>query len=267
MKNKEVIIIGLVLVFIVIFLAIFMGDKSLDLESEEIANLYSYLGEVDVYHCGGLNQYTKGEVTYNDISNDNKLCIAFYELDASVIQKASAEVTGVNDNDISICTVGEGTRLTADEEEDTCSYSTIALADLKDAYQKVYGKDLPEDEVFYINSTQACYPEEDIYYCGEAETFTYSLTPEATVYRLMSKAVEKINGDIVISDYYLRISGNKCYSSNSAEDEVTACSAAIEENPDLEITKEFVQEYGGLYEHTFTQDDTQNYYWYSSRSR
>ena len=94
-----------------------------------------------------------------------------------------------------------------------------------------------------------------------------SLTPEATIYRLMNKAVEKMNGDIVISDYYLRISDNKCYSSNSSNSEISACSTIITDNPNEEITSEFVLEHGSIYEHTFKQDKDGNYYWYSSNLR
>ena len=71
-----------------------------------------------------------------------------------------------------------------------------------------------------------------------------------------------MNGDIVITDYQLRVSNNKCYANNSSNDEISTCSTALE--GDTEVTREFVQEYGTLYEHTFKQDDNGDYYWYSS---
>ena len=267
MKKKVVIGLGIVIIVIVILLVIFLGDKSLDLESEQIANLYSYLGEVDVYHCGGLNQYSGEEVTYDTLSNDNKLCMAYYELSEEKKTKNTAEVTITNDNDISVCEIGEGTRLAANENEEECYYNTINKEDLIEAYQKAYGKDLPDETSFYISGTEACYLEGEEYNCGNAETYMVSLTPEATIYRLMNKAVEKMNGDIVISDYYLRISDNKCYSSNSSNSEISACSTIITDNPNEEITSEFVLEHGSIYEHTFKQDKDGNYYWYSSNLR
>ena len=264
MKKKVVFVVGIVVAIVIILLVILLGDKHLDLNSDEVVTLYSYLGEVDVNHCGGLNQYAGEEVTYESISNGNKLCIAYYELNDDDKVSETHDVTTTNDNDISICEIGEGTRFVASEGEDVCNYEVISKTVLENIYKKVYGQDLPSDEEFYINSNVACYLNGDNYYCGEAETFVQSLTPEAIVYRLMNSAIEKMNGDIVISDYYLKISDNKCYSSNSFDDEISVCSSEFDENNNLEIDAEFVQEYGSLYEHTFKVDDNGSYYWYSS---
>lgn len=257
-------ILGVVVAVVVVLLVIFLGDKPLDMQSDEITNLYSYLGEVDVNRCGGLNQYSGEEVTYDTISNEHKLCMAYYHLADEEITQDQIDVTSTNDNDVSVCEVGEGIKLVAEEGEDTCHYQIINQNDLAVAYQNIYGQKLPDDESFYINGTDACYLNGEDYYCGEAETFVVSLTPESTIYRLMNKAVEKMNGDIVITDYYLRISDNKCYSSNTTEEEISACSSALSENENLEIDATFVQEHGMLYEHTFKQDSNGNYYWYSS---
>ena len=264
MKKKVVLFIGIAIVIVVVLLVIFLGDKHLDLKSDEITTLYRYLGEVDVNRCGGLNQYTGEEVTYDTISNANKMCLAYYEINKDQITNETSDVTTTNDNDIDICEIGEGTRFVAVEGEEYCNYDAFAKSDLEEAYRKIYGHDLPDDSEFYISSTDACYLDGESYYCGEAETFVQSLTPEATVYRLMDKAVEKMNGDIVISDYYLKVSGNKCYSSNSFDNEVTTCTQELEDHEDLEIDAQFVQKYGVLYEHTFKMDDQGNYYWYSS---
>ena len=264
MKKKVVFALGIIVIVVVILLVVLLGDKHLDLNSEEVKNLYSYLGEVDINHCGGLNQYNGDEVTYDTISNSNKMCIAYYELDDDNKTSKTHDVTTTNDNDIAICEIGEGTRLVASEGEDFCNYEVISKNDLNNIYNKVYGKDLPSEEEFYINSNVACYLDGDNYYCGEAEKFVQSLTPEATIYRLMDSAIEKMNGDIVISDYYLKVSGNKCYSSNNFDEEISACSSKLEDNGNIEIDAEFVKEYGALYEHTFKANDNGNYYWYSS---
>ena len=267
MKKKVVIILGILFIVVIILLVIFLGDQSLDLESDEITNLYSYLGEVDIYHCGGLNGYTGEEVTYETLSNENKLCMAYYELSDEKKITNRAQATTTNENDISVCEIGEGTRLAANEGEEECHYTTISKEDLSDTYKLIYGQNLPDETSFYINGTEACYLEGEEYNCGNAETYMVSLTPEANIYRLMNKAVEKMNGDIVISDYYLRISGNKCYSSNNSDSEISACSSSLEDDPDKEITSEFVSNYGSIYEHTFKQDENGNYYWYSSNIR
>ena len=262
MKKNVVFVIAVIIVVGVLLLAVFIGEKTLDLESEQITNLYSYLG--DVNRCGGLNQYTGEEVTYDALSNETKLCMSFYKLNADIIQKESADVTTTNDSDISVCEVGEGIRFAAEDGEDVCSYQVFAKDELVNSYKTIYGEDMPLDESFYINGNQACYLEGDSYYCGDAETFVVSLAPEATIYRLLQKAVEKMNGDIVIYDYYLRISDNTCYSSNSSEGEISSCTEALEDNDNIEIDSTFVQEHAAVYEHIFKKDSDGNYYWYSS---
>lgn len=264
MKKTIVYALVLVVILAVVLLVVFLGDKNLDMQSEQVSSLYSYLGEVDIYHCGGLNQYSGDEVTYDTISNENKLCMAYYELNQDEIEVDSSIVTTTNESDVDICEIGEGIRLAADEDMNNCSYESFSQTELAIAYEKIYGNSLPDDEEFYISNTKACYLEGDTYYCGNAETIVYSLTPEATIYRLMNQAVEKLNGDIVITDYYLKVSGNKCYSSNNANNEIAACSSSLAENDNLEIDAEFVQEYGTLYKHTFKKDDQGNYYWYAS---
>ena len=266
MKKYVVLFIGVVLVAFIISCVIFMGDHELDLNSKEVTTLYSYLGEVDVYHCGGLNQYTKEEVTYDDISTNNKLCQAYYATNKDNIENRKSNTTTTNDQDIDICEVGDNIRLAALEGENTCSYQIISEDDLNKAYHNVYGTDIPKEDntSFNITATKSCYLEEGEYYCGDAENYTWTLRPEATIYRLPAKATKKMNGDIVITDYYLRISENKCYSSNNTDSEITACSNALSENPDTTIDSEFVQEYGTLYEHTFKKNSNGTNYWYSS---
>ena len=262
MKKNVVFILTVILVVGVLLVAIFVGDKPLDLKDKQITNLYSYLG--DVNRCGGLIVYTGDEVTYDALSSENKLCMAYYKLDAQTIQKDISNVTTTNDNDIAICEVGEGIRLAASEGEDSCSYQVLDQEILANTYRTIYGQDIPKDKSFYINSTQACYLEGDTYYCGDAETFVVSLAPDATIYRLLKKAVQKMNGDIVIQDYYLRVSGNACYSSNSSDGEITSCTDALKDNENIGIDSVFVQEYASVYEHTFKKDSDGNYYWYSS---
>lgn len=264
MKKQIIGGIGVLFVLIIILLIIFLGDKNLDTQSTQIKELYNYLGEVDIYHCGGLNSYSGTEVNYDTIKNENKLCMAYYALDENSISLSTAAVSSKNDNDISLCMVGEGTTLAAEEGDEDCDYQIIAASDLAKSYEKIYGEEIPDDKSFYINDSDACYLDGEYYYCGNAETFVFSLMPEATVYRLIDKAVEKLNNDIVITDYYLRLSDNKCYPSNTNSDEITECSDVLKNNDDLEIDSEFIYKYGSVYKHVFKLDNDGNYYWYSS---
>jgi len=262
--NKKIIysIVIVIVVVLIILVAFVFSDKKLDLESEQVASLYKYLGEVDVYHCGGLSTYSDDEIVKKDLSNGNTLCMAYYALSADKIKNDVAEISDINKNDIKTCKVGESTTLAVKDGEDQCDYIVFNKDDLNDSYRDIYGVSIEHYDKFYISSTEACFLEGENYYCGTSETFTYSLAPEATIYRLINKAVKKLNGDIVIYDYFLKISGNVCYPMNDSSDENKDCTKAFKELKN-EINVEFVKKYGSIYKHTF-ESNSDNYYWIRS---
>lgn len=263
MKKMVISVLGIIIIVVVLLAVIFLGTKTLDTDSDLIEELYTYLGVVDINQCGGLLAYTGSEVTYDSISEENRLCMAYYQLTEDEKAIEISDITTTNDYDMSVCEIGEGIRFIS--EDSNCSYEIIAKDTLDEAYSKIYGSTITDEaESFYISSTKACYIEGDTYYCGDAETIEVTLVPESTIYRLIIKASEKMNGDIVITDYYLRITDDKCYQSSSTDSEVSTCSTLLEEG-DVSIDSDFVQEYGTLYEHIFKLDENGNYYWYTSR--
>ena len=259
--NKIYFIAAIVLMALIIILALILSDKRLDLKSEQVSTLYNYLGEVDVYRCGGLITYKDKAITKDEISNENALCMAYYNLKNDKITTETAKSTRKNKNNIKTCKVGESITLAAKDEENECQYSIINKKDLNDSYKKIYGENIKDYSKFFISSTEACYIEGDTYYCGTAESYIYSLTPAATIYRLLNKAVKKINGDIVIYDYFLKESDNKCYPKNNNE-ENKECSKEIKSIENID--EKFVSKYGNIYKHTFKKDDSGNYYWFKS---
>lgn len=259
-KKKIISILAVVCIIIILCLAFILSDKELDLESEQVKSLYKYLGEVDIYHCGGLLTYSENTVTKDTLSVSNKLCMAYYELSDEQKTSKNMDSTEINKNDLKICKVGENAVFTTEDDQDYCSYVEINLNDLNQAYEKIYGENNTSQDSFYITNSDACYLEGDVYYCGKAETFTYSLMPEATIYRLLNKAVTKLNGDIVIYDYYLKVSNDKCYLANDTSSEDTTCTKALKDT----IDAEFVRKYAALYKHTYQKDENGNYYWVKS---
>jgi len=266
-RNKlEWPIVIIIIVAILLVAAIFfIGDKKLDLESDEIKNLYSYLGEVDIYRCGGLITYNDNETTKEDISSENSLCNAYYNTNENKLKTNSIESTDTNSNKIKICKVGDKTTIAANEDSKECTYNTISKEDLNETYKKIYGEDIKTyEEKFQISDSKTCYLEGETYYCGEAETYTYSLGNDATIYRLMDKALKTHNGKITITDYFLKISSNKCYASNNSTNELTTCSEEITSGK--KIDAELIKKYGSLYKHTFVKDANENYYWNKSEN-
>lgn len=265
-KRKSWSIMALVIVaLILIAIIFFVGDKNLDLESDSVTNLYKYLGEVDVYRCGGLITYNDNATTKEDISSENALCNAYYNTNENKLETKNIESTDINTSKTKICKVEDKTTFAANEDSNECTYKTISKKDLNETYKKVYGEDIKMyEEKFQISDSKACFLEGETYLCGDTETFTYSLGNDATIYRLMDKALKTYNGKITISDYFLKISNDKCYTSNNSANELEACSKEIASGK--KIDAEFIRKYGSLYKHTFIKDSNDNYYWNKSET-
>ncbi len=269
MKKKYILIIVLIIV-LVGFATFFISDRRLDINSEEITKLYGYLGEVDLYHCGGLNAYSKDTITKDSLDAEDKLCMAYYELTEDKLTSQTLPVKGTNEYDTKYCELNEITFATADDSK-VCSYEEFSVADLNNAYAQIYGEKPSENTNFYVASKTLCSKEGEKYYCGEATSYNVAITADADVYRLKSKAVEKFNGDIVIYDYFLKISENKCYLSSSSEEKSSKCTSKLSKIEDFNALDDtaktdFVKKYGALYKHTYKK--TKNgYYWEKSAKK
>lgn len=264
-KRKSLLPIGLLLLAIFLVIAvIFVQDKRLDLDSEEVTALYKYLGEVDIYHCGGLVTYGEQTITKDDISADNALCMAYYNTNKALIKENIISSNTTTSSKTKSCKVGDNTIFIANENTDECSYNTISKTDLNNSYKDIYGNDIQNyEDKFQITDSKICYLEGDMYYCGNTDTFAYSIGSDATVYRLMDKAIKSYNGNkIVISDYYLKVSNNgTCYKNGSSE-ELEECSKEIKSG--AKVDADLIRNYGSLYKHTFIKDSNDNYYWSKS---
>ncbi len=273
MKKKNIIILAVVcIIFGIVLMTVLIGDKKLDLNDERVGELYEYLGEVDVYHCGGLNTYSDNVVTKSDINNTNLLCMAYYNLDGEKLKTDKVSSNGTNDSNVKVCKIGENATLTANEETGECNFVTVSKTDLNKSFHSIYGEDISDYETFYITNDDACYLEGDTYYCGAAETFTYSLAPEADVYRLLNKATQTHSGDIIIYDYYLKISDNKCYLSATTGEMDEDCTTALGkfkngfDNASEDEKSDFMRKYAKLYKHTFDKDN-EEYHWIKSEQK
>lgn len=265
MKKSKTLITTLVAICgIAIIITFFLvSDKNLNVDSIEVENLYNKLGEVNINRCGGLNTYSNKDITFKDISLENRLCMAYYQVTKDDIQEKNTKITGKNDNDIKICKIGE-TTLSANDDEKECKYEEIDVKTLKEAYKNLYGKELKENDNFYITETKACFKEGEKYLCGTAESYKMAIAPESSIYRVINKAVKKLNGDVIIEDIFLKISGNVCYKEQNSNEKSDACTKAIKDKDlkslsDDEII-DLVKKYGSSYKHTFKEANN-NHYW------
>ena len=266
MKKKNIITIlaVIILVILIVFIVLFQ-DKKLDITSKEVTELYKALGEVDINKCGGLITYIDKTITANDIDINNRLCRTYNSLNDDQINTQVEKSSKINSNGIKICKIGESTTLaTTNENETECEYQTIESSKLKESYQMIYGSEISEEDKFYISDKEICIKEGEVYYCGNAENYNVSISPEFTIYRIIDKAIEKTTGELIIYDYFLKISNNICYSTNT-NSEVKECSSEIK-NKDLTNDEaiKIVKKYGSIYKHTFKSDSNKNHYWYKS---
>ncbi len=264
MKKKKIYLItSLLLLIILIGILITIGEKKYDPTSPEITKLYGYLGNIDINKCGGLQTYTNKIVSASDISIENKLCMAYHNMENNKIENKEDKYSNSNKIGTKICQVGEKVTLTANSKDNTyCSYNIINQNDLAKTYQNIYGLEVEKYNDFSITGTNTCYLEKNKYYCGEGETYTYTIGADATIYRLISKVIKNKEHDIIIYDYFLKISNNTCYLSTS-NDTNEECTKELKNNIN-EITEKFVKKYGKLYKHTFKVDKDNNYYWSTS---
>lgn len=262
MKKKYLIISAVVLIVLLIFV-VFLRENKLNITSNKVKDLHASLGEVDINKCGGLITYSDKTMIESNLDIDNRLCRAYYAIDSKNIITDVVRETNKNDNNIKTCKVGENTIFTTtDEKETECSFKIIENSSLKEAYINIYGIEMVEKDSFYISDKEICHKEGEKYYCGNAENYKVSIIPEATIFRIINKAIQKTSGEINIYDYFLKISNNTCYSKNSDE-ESKECSEELKKvdiNNDEEAIA-LVKKYGAIYKHTFKEGKNKNYYW------
>lgn len=261
-KKKDIITGGIIIiVLIIIFLAIFLfkGQK-LDANGTLVNNLYQYLGSDDLEMCNGLQVYADASVTYDDLDNSTKMCMAYKTLNNSQTNTESYDKV----DDENICNISENITFATDNyEEDVCTVSSIASTDLNASYQKLYGQDLPAESEFMINYNTICYNEDDTYYCGLPETYTKTFGAEPYTYRVIKDAYKK-GDEIIIYDYFLKIVNGECYSSYVGKTTNNNCTNELPDSPeDYNIDYDFLKKYGTLYKHTYKQSGD-SYYWVSS---
>lgn len=266
-KKGNIITLAIILLLGLIVLVVFLGDKKLDINSRKVQDLYNMLGKADINKCGGLLTYSDKEIKTDDIDIENRLCLAYYNIKDEQIKIEKTAKIEKNSGKVSICKISENMEFgPSDDSESECQYKILTAKAIEDSYLAIYGSKLKDfDKSFYISEKEICYREGEEYYCGNAPTFKIIMAPQATIYRVINKATELLNGEIVIYDNFLKLSDEVCYTkNNNIKDE--KCSekiSSLDINNKTEITS-FAKKYGSTYKHTFKKDKNGNYYWEKS---
>lgn len=267
MKKRNYLIISILIIFVII-LIIFVGDKSIDVTSTQINDLYKLLGDINLVQCGSLNSYNEKETKAEDIPLENRLCLAYNYTAQDNLEVVKAKSDSLSSNKVQLCKVKDDITFTGENNE--CNYVIISQDNINETYQKLYGKDIPEYLNFSPTTEITCYIDNNEYYCGSTETYNLTLYPNTNILRLKNKALKNYSGEIIIEDYYLRIADNKCYKTNGQGEEDTSCTEQLAKYKDFnkesnEEKTKFIKKYGQKYRHVFKLNKTTNeYYWYKS---
>lgn len=261
-KGKQIIRIILALLVVItlvlLVIMIFKG-KAISSNSSLVNELYTYLGQNDLTYCDGLSVYNDELVDYESLDNSTRLCnvtAALYtdnDLTTMKIDKSKKNNT---------CSIDDRIVFATDNYEDeVCTVYRIETKKIQERYKEVYGKEIESTDTFNLNSTTVCYPGDEYYYCGLAETFTITVGAEPETFRSIKQATEK-NNKIIIYDYFIKVVNEECYTSYAGDTKNSSCTSEFKSNS--KINYNFLKKYGTLYKHTFKKADKDSYFWVES---
>ena len=257
--NYFKLLIGILVGLTILVLATLLSKiNSLDIKSDEVQNLYSFLGDEYLDYCGGMPLYISGEVTPLTLDDNTKMCLAYKQLNNK--QKSSENISKYKKKDY--CTVN-ATKIRLDKENDYCVVETFSLKTFNKAYGTIFKDEMPTLDEFALSDEITCIFEEEkgSYVCGAQYVQTIELGWAPTTYRMIASAKQK--GDkIYITDYFLAINNDRCYIANDGKTENKECSKKI--NSKTKYKSRFVAKNGQKFIHTFAQDKNGNYYWEST---
>lgn len=260
--SKKSLIIGLAIIAILIIILIVVlviRSRTLDPESELVTDIYTYLGNNDLEVCNGLATYAPDEVTYADLENAMRICVAYSLLELDDSSMLKVDKTQKNNT----CTVGESNNITFatdNYEDDICTLTKVSSDEVNEQYEKMYGQSIENYESFQYNETTICQYDSGFYYCGLAEEYTATFGGEPHTYRTIKNVTEN-DDEIIIYDYFLKVVNNECLTSYTGTTTNNECTENYSE--DEEMSYSFLKRYGTLYKHTFKKSGD-NYYWVSS---
>ncbi len=249
MTSNKYLVIALVVAVISFLIVLIYSVTRIDTEGEFATNLYNMIGSNDLNHCGGLIKYSHEE---SDISLEYKLCNSmYYKIDNKVIYE---EVTLTNEKEY--CNIDDISFTARDED---CAALKVSADALNNHLKTVYNITNDDKISFSINEYDHCVYNEvdDYYYCSDKETVNVTYGPEENVYRIIDSVKEK-GSNIEITDYFLKIYNEKCYTDYGLKHENLECTNEFVNNS--EVTEKFILKYGGVYKHIYKPLDEAYYY-------
>lgn len=259
-KNSLTLLIILLIVSTIslIVVKVTLGG-SIKTENKLVKSLYNYVSNDEIEKCGGLLFYSDDKITKDVLTSDQKTCLSFIKTEKL---KGKKEVLN-KDKKEKICTLKEEMIFATDNyEESKCTIKKYDTENVLKTSENIFGEKITLPKSFALDNYNICYLVDNSYYCGLSETFSFTIGNESYVYRVINKAVEKGNDEIIIYDYFIKISNDKCYPTFTSNKEEEKCSQNYQSK---KINYKFVKKYGTEYKHVFKKlNGSDNYSWYSS---
>ncbi len=260
-KNVDIIFIVLIILLIIMTLTLIIikiiNKDEISTSSAKVQELYNYFSTEDLNNCEGLFTYQDSKVDNKSVKADLKKCLAYNkatlgEVETLTLKQKKKTETCVQDD----------MTFRIDEDSSNCTVTKVSKDIINKEYVKLFGEEINDAESFKPDNYHICYLKDNEYYCGLAESFTYTLGNDSSIYRVIKKAIEKSSGEVIIHDYFLKINNNACYNSYTTDTENTECTANYKENNKVDFN--FMKHNGQLYKHTFKKAKDGSYYWVSS---
>lgn len=255
MKKKKIILI-LLFVLIIIGSIIYFSSHRLNEKDKMVETLYEYIGSNDLDVCKGLNNYDSKASNSKDLSISSKACIAYVQTSNKEKETITLEKNGKNN----FCKISDEIAFAPDNyDNENCTVTKLKKKTLNQTIKKIYGdSDLKLTE-FAVDNTQICYINGDDIYCGWNQNYTYELKAEPHTYRAIQKVIKK-KEKIIIYDYFLKITENKCYKYFTQDIENEKCTAAYTKIKKNKLNYSFLKRYGTKYKHTFKKQNNNYVY-------
>ena len=232
------------------------GKDNLDGNDKLISKLHGYFNSDDLSNCEGLFNYSDRLINYDSVDSETRVCLAYQKAKIKKIEKGTIKA----EKDADTCSY-KGLVFRTDEKGKKCSYKKIKREVIDESYKMLFGKEIEGNDSFRIDNLNICYLKDDYYYCGLSETFTYTISSESMIYRVVNKAEEKGNS-IVIYDYFAKIKDDECYSNYTTASINQKCSDKYSSK--RKVNYKFLKKYGTEYKHIYQKANDGSYYWVSS---
>ena len=157
---KTFLFLGVFIIIVLVGLYIFL-PKSIDIKDEKVLRLYNYLGSNDLSICKGLINYQDKIISYDDLDNSTRLCVAYSNLNEKSIKELAIDKNKKKGN----CLIGKDIYFGIKSvEDDMCFLNKFSKDDISLEYKKIYGKDINNFVSFEIDENTICHFYNDNYY-------------------------------------------------------------------------------------------------------